>query len=297
MAATRAAKVEAARQQERAFYASYRTLGRLQTFVWINAKGFQKAMKKYDKRNQLRGTGLELLPEFEKRLEKEAFCSGKVEMLNELFKSRRPDRSLRSGREGGGGGESMRSMQLLAGNANPELAEEIAARLGVPLTPAKIGHFVDGEVSIQILENVRNADVYIIQPTCPPVNDNLMELLLCASAVRRAAAAHVTAVVPYYGYARQDRKERSRVPISAADVAKMMEAMGIDRVCCVDLHCGQIQGFFGPRTPVDNLYATPIAISYFATRSPELTNVVVVSPDAGGVARAKMCAESTRGFT
>lgn len=104
---------------------------------------------------------------------------------------------------------------------------------------------------------MRNADVYIIQPTCPPVNDNLMELLLCTSAVRRAAAAHVTAVVPYYGYARQDRKERSRVPISAADVAKMMEAMGIDRVCCVDLHCGQIQGFFGPRTPVDNLYATP----------------------------------------
>ena len=136
---------------------------------------------------------------------------------------------------------------------------------------------------------VRNSDVYIIQPTCPPVNDSLMELLLCASAVRRAAAAHVTAVVPYYGYARQDRKERSRVPISAADVAKMMEAMGIDRVCCVDLHCGQIQGFFGPRTPVDNLYATPIAISYFATR--QLHNIVVVSPDAGGVARAKMFRE------
>ncbi len=288
--AAREAKRLAAVQQERLYYDSYRTLGRLQTFVWINAKGFQKIMKKYDKRNNLRGTGLELLPEFEKRLEKEAFCSGKVEMLNELFKSRRPDRAIGTPHGSSSGGSVRgRHMQLLAGNANPDLAEEIAARLGVPLTPAKIGHFVDGEVSIQILENVRNSDVFIIQPTCPPVNDNLMELLLCASAVRRAAAAHVTAVVPYYGYARQDRKERSRVPISAADVAKMMEAMGIDRVCCVDLHCGQIQGFFGPRTPVDNLYATPIAISYFLTRN--LQNVAVVSPDAGGVARAKMFRE------
>ena len=290
---------ELAREQEKQFYDSYRTLGRLQTFVWINSKGFQKIMKKYDKRNQLRGTGQELLPEFEKRLEKEAFCSGKVEMLNELFKSRRPDRAFgmqadgRGGTGGGGGrggGRGGRApMQLLAGNANTELAEEISARLGVPLTPAKIGRFVDGEVSVQVLENVRNSDVYIIQPTCPPVNDNLMELLLCASAVRRAAAAHVTAIVPYYGYSRQDRKERSRVPISAADVAKMMEAMGIDRVCCVDLHCGQIQGFFGPRTPVDNLYATPIAISYFETR--QLQNIAVISPDAGGVARAKMFRE------
>lgn len=293
-AAVREAKNEAARQHEQLFYDSYRSLGRLQTFVWINQKGFQKIMKKYDKRNNLRGTGMELLPEFEKRLEKEAFCCGKVEMLNELFKSRRPDRAIgmrtESGSGAGGRGSRQRAhMQLLAGNANPELAEEIAARLGVPLTPAKIGRFNDGEVSIQILENVRNSDVYIIQPTCPPVNDNLMELLLVTSAVRRAAAAHVTAVVPYYGYARQDRKERSRVPISAADVAKMMEAMGIDRVCCVDLHCGQIQGFFGPRTPVDNLYATPIAISYFTTR--QLQNIVVVSPDAGGVARAKMFRE------
>jgi hypothetical protein len=290
-AAQREATTEEARQQEQTFYDAYRTLGRLQTFVWINAKGFQKIMKKYDKRNNLRGTGLELLPEFEKRLEKEAFACGKVEMLNELFKSRRPDRAIGmpAATSSSGRGQPRAHMQLLAGNANPELAEEIAARLGVPLTPAKIGRFADGEVSIQILENVRNSDVYIIQPTCPPVNDNLMELLLCASAVRRAAAAHVTAVVPYYGYARQDRKERSRVPISAADVAKMMEAMGIDRVCCVDLHCGQIQGFFGPRTPVDNLYATPIAISYFATR--QLQNIVVVSPDAGGVARAKMFRE------
>jgi len=247
-------------------------------------------MKKYDKRQNLRGTGRELGPEFEHRLEKEAFCSGKLEVLTELFKSRRPGSVVRM-RGGGNNGPVSRQqhIQLLTGNANPELAEEIAARVGVPLTPAKIGRFADGEIDIQILENVRNADVYIIQPTCPPVNDSLMELLLCASAVRRAAASRVTAVVPYYGYARQDRKERSRVPISAADVAKMMEAMGIDRVCCIDLHCGQIQGFFGPRTPVDNLWATPIAISYFTTR--KLQNITVVSPDAGGVARAKMFRE------
>jgi len=265
------------------FYDAYRNLGRLQTFVWINTKGFQKIMKKYDKRLKLRGTSQELCPEFEKRLEKEAFCSGKMEVLMDLFKSRRPGSTFRS--QGGSGSANQPQIQLLAGNSHPELAEEVAARLGVPLTPAKVNKFNDGEIQIQILENVRNADVYIIQPTCPPVNDSLMELLLMASAVRRSAASRVTAVVPYYGYARQDRKERSRVPISAADVAKMMEAMGIDRVCCVDLHCGQIQGFFGPRTPVDNLWATPIAISYFMTR--KLQNITVVSPDAGGVARAK----------
>lgn len=278
------------RTDEKVFYDAYRILGRLQTYVWINAKGFQKIMKKFDKRHQLRGTGRELLPQFEQRLAKEAFCSGKVEMLNELFKSRRPDRPIgtRSGHARGATGGAMQ-MQLISGSANIELAEEISARLGVPLTQAKIGRFNDGEVSIQILENVRNSDVYIIQPTCPPVNDNLVELLLCVSAVRRAAAAHVTAVVPYYGYARQDRKDRSRVPISAADVAKMMEAMGIDRVCCIDLHSGQIQGFFGPRTAVDNLFATPIAISYLQTR--QLTDVAVISPDAGGVARAKMFKE------
>ena len=309
-------RLEAQKQSERIYFDAYRTLGRLQTFVWINTKGFQKIMKKYDKRLELRGTGQELGPDFEKRLEKEAFCSGKLEVLLHLFKSRKPEGvSLSTATKRDGGGAARPHLQLLAGNANPELAEEISARLGVPLTPAKISRFADGEVSIQILENVcaaqlrailrnsaqfsrpihpsprqvRNSDVYIIQPSSPPVNDNLMELLLCASAVRRAAAARVTAVVPYYGYARQDRKERSRVPISAADVAKMMEAMGVDRVCCVDLHCGQIQGFFGPRTPVDNLFATPIALGYFQTR--ELVNCAIVSPDAGGVARAKMFKE------
>eukprot|EP00327_Prymnesium_parvum_P018422 CAMPEP_0113263646 /NCGR_PEP_ID=MMETSP0008_2-20120614/18558_1 /TAXON_ID=97485 /ORGANISM="Prymnesium parvum" /LENGTH=528 /DNA_ID=CAMNT_0000112369 /DNA_START=79 /DNA_END=1665 /DNA_ORIENTATION=- /assembly_acc=CAM_ASM_000153 len=280
------AAVDKAKEEDAQFYESYRELGRLQTYVWINAKGFQKIMKKYDKRHNLRGTGRELLPEFEKRLEKEAFCSGKVEILTEMFKSHRPDKAVgASSSSGGGGGGGGPRMMLVAGNANKDLAEEISARLGVPLTPATIDRFLDGEMRIQVLENVRNCDVYIIQGTSPPVNDNLMELLLTTSAVRRAAAMRVTAVVPYYGYARQDRKDRSRVPISAADVAKMMEAMGIDRVCAVDLHSGQIQGFFGPRTPVDNLTAHPIAISYFQTR--KLEKVVVVSPDAGGVARAK----------
>ena len=192
-----------AQEAERRFFDSYRTLGRLQTFVWINTKGFQKIMKKYDKRQQLRGTGNEIAPDFEKRLEKEAFCSGKLDVLMELFKARRPQglEGAPSGVRGTPGGRP--AIQLLAGNGNPELAEEISARLGVPLTPASISRFADGEVSIQIMENVRNSDVYIIQPTCPPVNDHLVELLLLISAARRASAASVTAVVPYYGYARQ----------------------------------------------------------------------------------------------
>jgi len=153
------------------------------------------------------------------------------------------------------------------------------------LLKTDIKKFNDGEVSIKIQENIRNSDVYIIQPTCYPVNDNLMELLLTISALKRASVHYVIAVVPYYGYARQDRKSGSRVPISAADVARMMEAMGVDRVICVDLHAGQIQGFFGPCTPVDNLFAGPIAMEYFKTKS--LHNPVIISPDAGGVARCK----------
>jgi len=176
-------------------------------------------------------------------------------------------------------------MKLIGGSGNHELAEEISGRLGIPLLKADIKKFNDGECSIKLHENVRGDDVYIIQSTCSPVNDNLMELLLTISALKRASVHYVIAVVPYYGYARQDRKDKSRVPISAADVARMMEAMGVDRVICVDLHAGQIQGFFGPKTPVDNLFASPIALQYFQTR--KLENPVIVSPDAGGVARVK----------
>ena len=150
-------RLEAQKQSERIYFDAYRTLGRLQTFVWINTKGFQKIMKKYDKRLELRGTGQELGPDFEKRLEKEAFCSGKLEVLLHLFKSRKPEGvSLSTATKRDGGGAARPHLQLLAGNANPELAEEISARLGVPLTPAKISRFADGEVSIQILENVRS---------------------------------------------------------------------------------------------------------------------------------------------
>mmetsp|Transcript_24288 Transcript_24288/g.62624 ORF Transcript_24288/g.62624 Transcript_24288/m.62624 type:complete len:555 (-) Transcript_24288:350-2014(-) len=260
------------------YWTAFKDLGKMTTYVWINRQGFFKIMKKYDKVCGLLGTGRELGPEFERRLDHEVFTGPRLETLIELFKNKKPPRT---------GQGFTPEMKLVAGTANPELAQEISARLGVPLMPVKIGNFNDGEVAIQLQENVRNSEVYIIQPTCTPVNDNLMQLLLLVSACRRASAARVIAVVPYYGYARQDRKERSRVPISAADVARLMEAMGVDRVCCVDLHCGQIQGFFGPRTPVDNLWASTIALKYFKSKvDPE--NVVVVSPDAGGVARAKL---------
>ena len=142
---------------------------------------------------------------------------------------------------------------------------------------------------VTVHDNVRGKDVYIIQPTCIPVNEHLMELLLMVSTMRRASAERITAVIPYYGYARQDRKMTARVPISAADVARLLEAMGVDRVVAVDLHCGQIQGFFGPRVPVDNLDAGTVGVKYFINKG--LTNPVVVSPDAGGVYRAKQFRE------
>jgi len=176
-------------------------------------------------------------------------------------------------------------LKLFSGNGNIALSQEIAKILGINLGKATVGRFADGEVNVMIHENVRGKDVYIIQPTCPPVNENLMELLLMVSTLNRASARRITVVIPYYGYARQDRKMQARVPISAADVARLLEAMGIDRVIAVDLHCGQIQGFFGPRVPVDNLDGGIVGINHFGDK--DLHNPVIVSPDAGGVYRAK----------
>jgi ribose-phosphate pyrophosphokinase len=177
---------------------------------------------------------------------------------------------------------------LFSGNSNTPLAEAVANYLGVPLGKAAVKKFNDGEISIQIGQNVRNKEVFILQPTCPSekqsINDNLMELFLLVRTMKRSSAASVTAVIPYYGYARQDRKTAPRVPISAADVALLLESAGVDRVVTVDLHCGQIQGFFH-NAPVDNLYASTMFVPYFAQK--DLNNVVIVSPDAGGVDRAK----------
>lgn len=176
-------------------------------------------------------------------------------------------------------------LKLFSGNGNLALSLEICRYLGINLGKATVGRFADGEVNVVVHENVRGKDCYIIQPTCPPVNDNIMELLLMVSTLRRASARKITVVIPYYGYARQDRKMQARVPISAADVARLIESMGVDRVIAVDLHCGQIQGFFGPRVPVDNLDGGIVGIDYFGSK--DLHNPVVVSPDAGGVYRAK----------
>jgi len=181
------------------------------------------------------------------------------------------------------------SLKLFCGNSNRDLANEIAEQLGVEIGNATISKYEDGEVNVMVHENVRGKDVYIIQPTCTPVNENLMELMLMISTMRRASARKITAVIPYYGYARQDRKVGGRVPISASDVARLLEAMGVDRVVAVDLHCGQIQGFFGPRVPVDNLDGGTVGVKYFGKK--DLLNPVIVSPDAGGVYRAKQFRE------
>jgi ribose-phosphate pyrophosphokinase len=181
-------------------------------------------------------------------------------------------------------------LKLFSGNAHRALAEEIAASLGLPLSQAEVSRFSDGEVFVQIDENVRGADVFIVQPTCPPVNDNLMELLVMLDAVKRASAVRVTAVLPYYGYARQDRKVQPRVPISAKLVADLLTVAGAGRVLALDLHAGQIQGFFN--IPVDHLFAAPVVIDHLASLG--LSDLVVVSPDAGGVERARAIAKRLR---
>jgi len=159
------------------------------------------------------------------------------------------------------------NLVLIAGNANPKLAQEIAEALGTRLVEAEVSQFSDGEVFVQVNENVRGADVFVIQPTCPPVNHNLMELLIMIDALRRASAFRITAVIPYYGYARQDRKVQPRVPITAKLVADLITAAGTQRVLTMDLHVGQIQGFFN--IPVDHLFAAPVLLQYFQQRLAE----------------------------
>jgi ribose-phosphate pyrophosphokinase len=181
-------------------------------------------------------------------------------------------------------------IRALMGNANPKLGKDISAALGESLCDCEIAKFADGEINMQIKENIRGADVFVIQGTSPPVNDNLMELLLLLQTIKLSSAKRITAVIPYYGYARQDRKTRPRVPISASAVAQLIEAMGADRVVTVDLHCGQIQGFFH-HTPVDNLFAESEFIETLKTKYPEPADVVIVSPDAGGVMRARRVAD------
>jgi len=182
----------------------------------------------------------------------------------------------------------LESMTLLTGNANRKLAIAIANKLHVPLGNATVDRFSDGEIMVELMENIRARDVYIIQSTCAPTNDNLMELLVMVDAVRRASASRITAVIPYMGYARQDRRPRSaRVPISAKVVAKMIAAAGTDRVLTVDLHADQIQGFFD--MPLDNIYASPVLLGDVYKQ--EKDELVVVSPDVGGVLRARALAK------
>ena len=179
-------------------------------------------------------------------------------------------------------------LMVFTGNANPELAQKIANRLYLSLGKASVGKFSDGEIAVELNENVRGKDVFVVQPTCAPTNDNLMELLVMIDALCRASAARITAVVPYFGYARQDRRVRSaRVPITAKVVADMMVSVGVDRVLTVDLHAEQIQGFFG--CPVDNVYGSPILNADILECNYE--NLIVVSPDIGGVVRARAIAK------
>jgi ribose-phosphate pyrophosphokinase len=180
-------------------------------------------------------------------------------------------------------------LHIMTGTANPELAEQICEHLGCRITPVMAETFSDGEIRIEIQANVRGADVFVVQPTCAPVNFHLMQLCLMLDALKRASASRVTAIVPYYGYARQDRKVTPRTPISAKLVADLISASGMDRLLTVDLHAGQIQGFFDQ--PVDNLYAAPVLLSHLNEIKDPDTEYAIVSPDAGGVERARAYAK------
>jgi ribose-phosphate pyrophosphokinase len=180
-----------------------------------------------------------------------------------------------------------REIKIFSGNANQALAKEICQKMSMPLGNALVGRFSDGEINVQIVDNVRGMDVFVVQPTASPVNRNLMELLIMIDALKRASATRITAVLPYYGYSRQDRKVQPRVPITSKLVADLITTAGANRVLTVDLHAGQIQGFFN--IPVDNLFAAPVLLEYI--RSKKFNNLTVVSPDAGGVERARAFAK------
>ena len=177
----------------------------------------------------------------------------------------------------------MRKLSIMGGNANPSLTAEICQKLGIKQTEVFVGRFSEGEIRVHIKENIRGQDVFIVQPTCPPVNENLMELLVMIDATRRASADRITAVIPYYGYARQDRKDQPRVPITAKLVANLIVAAGANRVLTMDLHASQLQGFFD--IPVDHLYAINMLAEYFKER--QLGDLVVVSPDVGSIKMAR----------
>jgi ribose-phosphate pyrophosphokinase len=183
--------------------------------------------------------------------------------------------------------EIMEKLKLFSGNSNIALAQEMCGSLGIPLGKATVKRFSDGEIFVEIEENVRGADVFVVQSTCCPGNDNLMELLIMMDALKRASAKRITAVLPYYGYARQDRKVAPRTPITAKLVADLITTAGADRILCMDLHAGQIQGFFN--IPVDHLYSTPVILDYIKKNFED--DIVIVSPDAGGVERARAFAK------
>ncbi len=181
----------------------------------------------------------------------------------------------------------MSQLKIFSGTSNPALAQEICDYLGLPLGKVKLERFSDGEINFQILENVRGTDVFVVQPSCPPVNESIMEMLIMIDAFKRSSARRITAVMPYYGYARQDRKDRPRVPISAKVVGDLLTAVGVNRLLTMDLHAGQIQGFFD--IPVDHLFATPVILQYLEELG--FDNLTIVSPDAGGVERARFFAK------